>query len=399
MANQPDPRKVFVVHGRNEDIRSAVFAFLRAIGLQPIEWTQAVAMTGKAAPYVGEILDAAFANAQAIIVVMTPDDEARLRQPFVKDGDPAYERDLTPQARPNVLFEAGLAFGRDANRTILVEIGKNRPFSDIAGRHTVRLDNSTKKRQDLANRLKGAGCAVDLSGTDWHKEGDFERHEPLGSALKAASASVPVRLGDEVPASPPATSGVASHVSVEQTAERLIITQRLKAVAEQLMANTQGESAASICSRFRNLCQESAVRDFAQRSGIGRQTLEHLEDSFGRLSDQARKYDSDVKQLQPANLSQESLRAICNETQEAVMAYRRMVDAFMALLHSLKIEGVETFWEKPPWSVYIHRNLADDYDELVRLVTDLRNSLQENLRSLMPQHYQLAKFPRAFLVS
>jgi hypothetical protein len=32
----PDPRSVFVVHGRNRQARDAMFSFLRALGLQPI---------------------------------------------------------------------------------------------------------------------------------------------------------------------------------------------------------------------------------------------------------------------------------------------------------------------------------------------------------------------------
>ena len=46
-------------------------------------------------------------------------------------------------------------------------------FSDIAGRHFIRLRNSSKSRQELAERLKLAGCDVDLSGTDWHDAGSF----------------------------------------------------------------------------------------------------------------------------------------------------------------------------------------------------------------------------------
>jgi hypothetical protein len=38
----PDPKKVFVVHGRDEKLRSDMFGFLRALGLNPIEWREAV---------------------------------------------------------------------------------------------------------------------------------------------------------------------------------------------------------------------------------------------------------------------------------------------------------------------------------------------------------------------
>lgn len=169
----PDPRVVFVVHGRNMAARNAMFQFLRAIGLRPREWSQAVADTGKASPYIGEVLESAFSRAQAVVVLMTPDDEARLREPYRGAQDPPYEKELTPQARPNVLFEAGMAMGRFPDRTALVEVGDVRPFSDIAGRHIVRLNNSSERRQELAQRLLRAGCDVDLAGTDWHREGDF----------------------------------------------------------------------------------------------------------------------------------------------------------------------------------------------------------------------------------
>ena len=76
--------------------------------------------------------------------------------------------------RPWILFEAGMAFGRRADRTVLVEIGDLRPFSDVAGRHVVRLNNSTQRRQELAQRLETAGCAANLTGTDWHTAGDFD---------------------------------------------------------------------------------------------------------------------------------------------------------------------------------------------------------------------------------
>jgi len=172
-SSNPDQRTVFVVHGRNEKLRIDLFAFLRTIGLNPIEFSEAVKLTGKAAPYIGEILDAAFKNAQAVVVLMSPDDEARLRKDFQKGDDPEYEKDLRPQPRQNVLFEAGLAFGYKPDRTILARVGNLRPFSDMYGRHEVRLANDPVKRQELANKLKNAGCAVRTDGTDWLKIGDF----------------------------------------------------------------------------------------------------------------------------------------------------------------------------------------------------------------------------------
>lgn len=106
-------------------------------------------------------------------MLFTPDDEARLRDDFHGPKEPDYEISLTPQARPNVLFEAGMAFGAHPNRTVLVELGELRPFSDVAGRHAVRLDGTDQALRDIAGRLEAAGCAVDLGGDDWADPGRF----------------------------------------------------------------------------------------------------------------------------------------------------------------------------------------------------------------------------------
>lgn len=164
---------VFVVHGRNETLRRAFFGFLRAVGLQPIEWRKAIELTRKPSPYVGEILDAVFREAVAVIVLLTPDDEAKLKDEFLKSHNLKFEKKLTGQARPNVLFEAGMAMGRNPDSVVLVQIGDMRPFSDIGGRHVVRLSNGAESRQELITKLANAGCNVDASGSDRLREGDF----------------------------------------------------------------------------------------------------------------------------------------------------------------------------------------------------------------------------------
>lgn len=170
-----DPKKVFVVHGRNDKARKAMFSFLRSIGLQPIEWLEAISYTSNSAPYIGEILDHAFKVAQAVVVLITGDDYAMINPELAHKSDPEYETKPTPQARPNVLFEAGLALGRHPKRTVIVEMGQNRPFSDIAGIHVVKLSNDIKKRHELAIKLKNAGCLIDIENkNDWMHEGDFD---------------------------------------------------------------------------------------------------------------------------------------------------------------------------------------------------------------------------------
>jgi Predicted nucleotide-binding protein containing TIR-like domain len=176
-----DPRKVFVIHGRNEFARKGLFEFLRAIGLDPIEWEQAITMTGSGSPYIGQVLDAAFGAAQAVVVLQTPDDVAHLHDSLAQAGDPECEPQM--QARPNVLFEAGMAMGRNEDRTIMVTLGQVREFSDFSGRHAIRMDGSVAKRNALATRLRTAGCTVNTDGSDWQTAGDLTPPARPGSGL------------------------------------------------------------------------------------------------------------------------------------------------------------------------------------------------------------------------
>jgi predicted nucleotide-binding protein len=174
VAKKPKGNKVWVVYGRNEQIRKSLFDLLRSIGLQPIEWNSALASTKKGSPHIAEVLDAGFKNAVATVILFTPDDEAKLKDGFIRRNDPSYERKLTGQPRPNVLFEAGMAFGRHPEQTILVQVGKIRPISDLTGRHVVHLTGSFESRHQLLVKLRAVGCPVDDSGDDWHTAGEFK---------------------------------------------------------------------------------------------------------------------------------------------------------------------------------------------------------------------------------
>jgi predicted nucleotide-binding protein len=169
----PSGNKVWIVYGRNDSIRKSLFEFLHSLGLQPIEWNSALAATRKGSPHIAEVLEAGFSKAIATVILFTPDDEAKLKDEFIKRNDLRFERKLTGQPRPNVLFEAGMAFGRHPEKTIIVQVGKIRPISDLSGRHITHLSDSFESRHQLIGKLRTAGCPVDDTGDDWHTAGNF----------------------------------------------------------------------------------------------------------------------------------------------------------------------------------------------------------------------------------
>ena len=233
-----ETRKVFVVHGRNEEARKAIFAFLRSIGLEPVEWSEARQATGKPTPHMSEILDAAFLRAHAVVVLFTPDDEVRLKSPFQAEGDPPHEIEPSGQARPNVLFEAGMAMGRSSERTILMELGNLRPFTDIAGLHVIRMDDSSQRRQELAQRLQTAGCPVRLDGTDWHTAGDFEA-ALVPSAEESPDSTVVWEQESTVP-DPTQISEDAVELLIEATGDMQRMIRRVRTMGG-LVIHTNGK--------------------------------------------------------------------------------------------------------------------------------------------------------------
>jgi len=186
-----DRKAVMVVYGQDKEANEAMFDWLRAIGLEPKEWGELVRATGSASPFIGHVLDRAFANAQAVVVLFTPDEHVALRGALA--GKAEHWR---LQARPNVLIEAGMAFATHPDRTVLVVLGGHAMPSDFAGRHFVRLDGTVDALQELADRLKAAGSDVRTTGTQWLRPTRF-----------------PSR--DDVPAPPPASRQQIGSLSLE----------------------------------------------------------------------------------------------------------------------------------------------------------------------------------------
>jgi len=164
---------LFVIHGRDTRLTEDMYALLRAIGLNPREWTQAVRAAKGANPNITEIVKGVLKDVQGVIVLFSPDEEARLKAKF---RGPRDSKKLEGQPRQNVTLEAGIAIGAHQEKTLLVEVGSVRQITDIGGMHILRLNNSATSRKELAQRLKDKlKFKVDTTGDSWLTVGNFER--------------------------------------------------------------------------------------------------------------------------------------------------------------------------------------------------------------------------------
>ncbi|WIM94368.1 BN6_48550 family protein [Actinoplanes oblitus] len=149
---EPARREIFVIHGREQRARAAVFGLLRSLNLHPLDWEEVLARTGKPMPYREEVLRAGFAIGPASLVLLTPD-----------DLDGTY---------PDTLIRAGQALASHPERTMVVRIGGPGRVTELDGREVVRLAGDTRRDreifvQQIAQRLRIAGFPIDTSGTDW----------------------------------------------------------------------------------------------------------------------------------------------------------------------------------------------------------------------------------------
>jgi predicted nucleotide-binding protein len=184
-STEPDKRKVFVIHGRNHAVRDAVFHFLRALRLEPIDFDQLAADQGLA--FVGDIVRVGMEQAHGIIALFTPDEFSSLLPSYRGRKDSAADTERW-QPRANVIFEAGMAFASAPKRTILAIVGDAKVSSDMHGLHFLHLDNTLDSRKTLRQKLIGAGCDVDQRTDQWTSTasaGDFSSDLPAGLAVRS----------------------------------------------------------------------------------------------------------------------------------------------------------------------------------------------------------------------
>lgn len=138
-----DPRRAFVVHGRDEASKHEVARFLDRIGLEPIILHE---RPNKGRTIITKFQEEAH-DVSFAIVIMTPDDEGGLA------GGPS-----SPRARQNVIFELGFFYGKlGSGHVVALVKDKIETPSDFDGVVYIPLDAGGAWKMLLAREMKAAG--------------------------------------------------------------------------------------------------------------------------------------------------------------------------------------------------------------------------------------------------
>ena len=156
--------KVFVIHGHDIEARDQLVSLLRKVGLEWDSFDNVSARLG-AAPFIADVIATGIRDAHAVVALFTPDEQAALYSPKTSEYQGSRAGGSRWQARPNVIFEAGLALGVARERMLMVTIGEDvELFSNIGGVHIIRLDTAGGKQlflRKLAVIIENSAASLD----------------------------------------------------------------------------------------------------------------------------------------------------------------------------------------------------------------------------------------------
>jgi predicted nucleotide-binding protein len=147
-----DNRRVFVVHGHDNEAKLGMARFLEALGLEPV-------LLGEKPGAGATIIESLEAHSQDVtfaVVLLTPDDVGAAA---------ATPSELKRRARQNVVLELGYFVGRlSRERVCALHKGGVEVPSDYHGVRYVELDGGGAWKLKLAQELVQANLPIDLKG-------------------------------------------------------------------------------------------------------------------------------------------------------------------------------------------------------------------------------------------
>lgn len=143
-------RRVFVVHGHDEEAKQSVARCLEKLGLEAIILHERPSQGRTIIEKFEDYADVGFA-----VVLLTPDDVGAVKDEI---------NNLRPRARQNVVFELGFFVGKLGRQQVCaLHKGDVEIPSDFAGVLWVPMDPGGAWRFTLGQEMKAAGLDIDLN--------------------------------------------------------------------------------------------------------------------------------------------------------------------------------------------------------------------------------------------
>ena len=157
---QPRPsndeeKKIFIVHGHDDNLLTQLQLVIRCFGLQPIVLRNE---NNQSTTIIEDLQEQISKNAAFAVVLMTPDDMGYSK---------GKEKEVRPRARQNVILEMGMVLTQLGRTRTVILTTKGKPKdeieipSDIAGVKLLKFENDIKEVvTELGKNMQGAGIGI-----------------------------------------------------------------------------------------------------------------------------------------------------------------------------------------------------------------------------------------------
>ncbi|NOD98731.1 hypothetical protein GS610_16100 [Ruegeria sp. HKCCD6228] len=145
-------RRIFVVHGSDNDALDQLQLVLYKLGVEPLVQKD---VDGKGQSLFSALMENITNESDFAIVLMTPDDWGYRNS--------ETETEKQPRARQNVILEAGMALSKlGSDRVAIIKKGALEIPSDLEGLIRIEYNSNVKEvASKIAQRLNGAGIPID----------------------------------------------------------------------------------------------------------------------------------------------------------------------------------------------------------------------------------------------
>jgi len=147
---QKKSKRIFVVHGHDNEIKETTARFLEKLDLKPIILHEQINKGKTIIEKFEEYSDVSFA-----VILMTPDDVGKANN---------EDSELSTRARQNVIFELGYFLGKLGRKNVAALVKGNIEIpSDYSGILFTGIDPHGQWKMRLATEIKASGIEVDLN--------------------------------------------------------------------------------------------------------------------------------------------------------------------------------------------------------------------------------------------